>query len=396
MNKENWADLQEYLPLFSELNLDMSFLYITETGYTKGIIDATIPVRNFLRKNKLHDYETQGQGQKEHGVELPAKMILHDTTVELVTSLYRPKTKKGDPRIWFRGIKTYCDANSFIAIATDKKQLYIINLTDETIKESLSEKGYVYQELLKLSQEKQSIAHELYNKIKDIHNKGFIPTVVSGDTGVGMTLEHELGIPPNSQAKPDYKGIELKATRETYTDTRNVQLFNKRPDWENSPCKSTTDVLNNYGYYREEKNRVQLYCDIFYGKPNTQELFLDIDDDETKLMVVHTRNGEVIEWDLNELKDSLEEKHKETFWIEAESKYINNIEHFKYNKIIHTKNPNTHLLTLLIMNNTIRLSIGMHFKPNGSPYWRQFALRLNKKDLNKLFPEPKEYDLTIQ
>ena len=53
MNKENWADLQEYLPLFSELNLDMSFLYITETGYTKGIIDATIPVRNFLRKNKL-------------------------------------------------------------------------------------------------------------------------------------------------------------------------------------------------------------------------------------------------------------------------------------------------------------------------------------------------------
>ena len=224
MNKENWADLQEYLPLFSELNLDMSFLYLTETGYTKGIIDATVPVRNFLRKNNLHDYETQGQGQKEHGAELQTKMILHDATIELTTSLYRPQTKKGDPRIWFRGIKKYCDANSFIALATDKKQLYILNLTDETVKKSLSSKGYVYQELLKLSQEKQSIARELYTKIKDIHNKGFIPTVVSGDTGVGMTLEHELGIPPNSQAKPDYKGIELKATRETYTDTRNAEI----------------------------------------------------------------------------------------------------------------------------------------------------------------------------
>ena len=53
----------------------------------------------------------------------------------------------------------------------EKKQLYIINLTDETIKESLSEKGYVYQELLKLSQEKQSIAHELYNKIKERENE---------------------------------------------------------------------------------------------------------------------------------------------------------------------------------------------------------------------------------
>lgn len=65
MNKENWVALQEYLPLFSELNLDMSFLYITETGYGKGIMDATFPVRNFLRKNNLHDYEKQGQGQKE-------------------------------------------------------------------------------------------------------------------------------------------------------------------------------------------------------------------------------------------------------------------------------------------------------------------------------------------
>ena len=117
MNKENWDTLQEYLPLFSELNLDMSFLYITETGYTKGIIDATIPVRNFLRKNNLHDYETQGQGQKENGVELQTQMILHDSTVELTASLYRPKTKKGDPRIWFRGIKKYCGADSFIALA---------------------------------------------------------------------------------------------------------------------------------------------------------------------------------------------------------------------------------------------------------------------------------------
>ena len=75
MNKENWDTLQEYLPLFSELNLDMSFLYITETGYTKGIIDATIPVRNFLRKNNLHDYETQDQGQKENGVELGLELF---------------------------------------------------------------------------------------------------------------------------------------------------------------------------------------------------------------------------------------------------------------------------------------------------------------------------------
>lgn len=124
MNKDNWKELQEYLPLFFELNLDMSFLFITEIGYEKGIIDATIPVRNFLKRNNLHNYETQGQGQKENGATLDAKLILPTGTVDLECSLYRPKTKKGDPRIWFRKIKNYCEANSFIALATDKKIVY--------------------------------------------------------------------------------------------------------------------------------------------------------------------------------------------------------------------------------------------------------------------------------
>lgn len=83
MNKDNWKELQEYLPLFFELNLDMSFLFITEIGYEKGIIDATIPVRNFLKRNNLHNYETQGQGQKENGATLDAKLILPTETVDL-------------------------------------------------------------------------------------------------------------------------------------------------------------------------------------------------------------------------------------------------------------------------------------------------------------------------
>lgn len=394
MNKDNWNELQEYLPLFSELNLDMAFLYLTETGFKKGIIDATTPVRSFLKRNQLHNYETQGQGQSENGVTLPSKMILSDETIDLVSSLYRPKTKKGDPRIWFRGIKKHCDENSFIAIATDKKVLYILNLTDDLIRESLSSKGYVYQELLKLSEETQTIARELYNKIKIIHNKGFIPTVVSGDTGVGMTLEYELGIPPNSEARPDYKGIELKASRKKIKNkTRNV-LFNKAPDWKNSPCKSTREIIDKYGYFSEEKNRMQLYCTITASKPNPQGLYLDIDNNELTLKVMHNTDGEVVEWNLEYLKELLLNKHAETFWVEAESKFIDDVEHFKYNKIVHTRKPNVNFITSLILSKTITLDFGMHIKPNGSPYWRLFALKIHKDNLNKLFPEPKEYDLT--
>ena len=59
----------------------------------------------------------------------------------------------------------------------------------------------------------KSIASELLKKIEDIHKQGYIRGINHGDTAVGMTLEHCLGIPPNDSKLPDYKGIELKASR---------------------------------------------------------------------------------------------------------------------------------------------------------------------------------------
>ncbi len=141
---------------------------------------------------------------------------------------------------------------------------------------------------------------------------------------------------------------------------------------------------------------MQLYCTIYALKPNPQGLYLDIDDNESTLKVMHTNDGEVVEWNLEHLKELLLNKHGETFWVEAESKFIDDVEHFQYNKIIHTRQPHVNFITSLIMSNIITLDFGMHIKPNGSPYWRLFALKIHKDNLNMLFPEPKEYDLSTQ
>lgn len=395
MNKDNWKELQEYLPLFFELNLDMSFLFITEIGYEKGIIDATIPVRNFLKRNNLHNYETQGQGQKENGATLDAKLILPTETVDLECSLYRPKTKKGDPRIWFRKIKNYCEANSFIALATDKKIVYLINLSDEKTIHSLSSKGYVYQELLKLSEEKQNIACELYNKIKAIHNKGFLQTVVSGDTGVGMTLEKELQIKPNSSRKPDYKGIEIKTYRMNKRKkiTNRSNLFSKTPDWRNSNYHSSKELLEEFGY--ESNGRINLKCSLKANQViNNQGLYLQTDFNENMLYVMHQSKGEVVQWDFEELHKSLLKKHPETFWIGAETKIVDNTEYFRYSKITHTKNPQANIFDLLIESGIITLDFTMHIKENGEARDHGYLFKISKKNLNKLFPEIKEYNLS--
>lgn len=53
-----------------------------------------------------------------------------------------------------------------------------------------------------------STAEELLEKLKEIHKRGFIPSITPGDSGVGDTLENALGIHRNNSKNPDYKGIE--------------------------------------------------------------------------------------------------------------------------------------------------------------------------------------------
>src|SRR2546423_356344 len=88
----------DVLPLFSVHEVPVAFLSPTQTGLDKGIIDCIGSVRDFLREQHLHDYAAQGLGQKEHGQRLPAFFVQPDRLENTNASLYRPRTKRGDPR----------------------------------------------------------------------------------------------------------------------------------------------------------------------------------------------------------------------------------------------------------------------------------------------------------
>lgn len=393
MNNERWEELQQNLYLFSELNLDMSFLFITETAFEKGIIDVTIPFKNFLKDHALHDYDSQGQGNEENGVKIPTLLLLDDGIVELESSLYRPKTKNGDPRIWFRGIKKYYNSEAFIAVTTDDEKLYILNLSDETITKSLAEKSGLYNFLFDLSKKEENNAKELYEKIKEIHNKGFIKTIRPGDTGVGMTLEHLLNIKPNTDKGPDYKGIEIKASRiQRRRKKTRTTLYSRVPTW-NENYKRSKDLIDAFGYWSEEDQRMQLYCTISSKKPNSQGLYLNSDEEEDCLWVEHEEKGKVVKWEYKKLMEQLIEKHHETFWVEAETAEIDGIEHFKYNKVTYTKNPYIDLIPLLFENGIITLDFTMHIKPNGSARDHGYLMKIDEENLKLLFPKPREYNL---
>jgi len=393
-------NIDQFFPIFANTGVPVAFLVPTPTGYEKAIMDATAPVRELFKNSNLHDYDTQGQGQ-EAKVMIESFFVYSDRTRETAASLYRPVTKKGDPRIWFKDLKNYCKPCNLLALIIHENQIYVINLSDPLVSASLNEKGYVYNILLDAANKDREIAEELLGKIQAIHNQGFLPSITPGDPGVGDTLEHALGIERNNAKTPDYKGIELKATRLTRNgesrQTTRSTLFTKVPD----EGMTYREIIDNYGKVQiprgETNARLQLYETFRVSRPNAYDLVLEVDSNNDQLRMLHQEERlrkYVSAWYLSTLKQTLLTKHHETFWVKALSENRDGREYFRYDRILHTKNPNVSLLAPLLEADKITIDLAAHYKPDGK--WRDHGIlfKMMPNDLPLLLGEPIEYDLT--
>jgi hypothetical protein len=309
---------EKNIKILTSENIEMSFLMPTATGLQKSIMDATAPFRLFLYERGIHDYGTQGQGADYKRL-IQSHIATENEFISSQASLYRPITKKGDPRIWFSGLKKYAAPNEMLGIFELGMQLYVLNLTKLDIGKILSEAivNPVAELIRSISQDANKVAQELLLKIRTIAARGQIQAIGTGDTAIGRTLETLLGIAMNSSKAPDYKGIEIKSFRDG-RGTRKT-LFAKVPDWNLSKFKSSTEILNQFGYKRGDD--FKLYCTVSTLKPNSQGLFLRIDEKLDQLVETsqELKIGDFAIWQLTVLHAELKKKHKETFWVSADS-----------------------------------------------------------------------------
>lgn len=116
--------IAQFIPYFAKASVPVAFLVPTPTGYEKSIMDATAPIRQLLFDAQVHDYEAQEQGPSNK-VLIPAHFVNYSDVTDSVASLYRPVTKKGDPRIWFSNLRKYCSPCNLLAIVVINKELYV-------------------------------------------------------------------------------------------------------------------------------------------------------------------------------------------------------------------------------------------------------------------------------
>lgn len=391
--------IEEFIPYFARESVPVAFLVPTHTGYEKSIMDATAPIRQLLLDANVHDYEAQGQGP-EHKVLIPAHFVNYNDVTDTVASLYRPVTKNGDPRIWFSNLKKYCAPHNLLAIIVIGKELYVFNLSRPEVATGVFYHGFAASIIEEAAMQERSVADELLRKLRDIHRQGFLRSITPGDPGVGDTLENALGINRNNAKTPDYKGIELKTTRLTRNGSKRITtratLFTRVPD----EGMTYREIVENYGKIQiprgETNARLQLYETFRCSRPNAYDLILSVDANNDKLNMLYQKNLQrryVSAWHMNNLRQALLTKHRETFWIKAVSESRDGVEFFRYDRVLHTKNPNVSLIVPLLEIDKITVDLAAHFKPDGK--WRDHGIlfKMVPDDLPLLLGEPTEYIL---
>ncbi len=335
------------LAKLNECQLESVLLFLTRTGFEKSICDATAPIRAFLFKNAIHDYSQQGQ-RPENKIVKDIAMVHSQGVDTLSMSFYRPASKKGDPRLWFLNSRKYIQGDNVLALFMHERKLHAVNLS--TLDFSSPFVSTYFKNALA---EKSAVALELLAMLKEIA-KNPIPATCKGSTAIGRSVETALGIAINSSCLPDYKGIELKAKREKST-TRN-SLFACVPDWKISQCKSSSEILDKFGYWRESVFR--LYCTVSTKHANSQNLVLSVDEVGRLLNELHRTSKSdvpVAIWRIETLEKKLQQKHNETFWINATTEIIKGTECFKLNSVMHTRRPNVPQFERLLSSGDITL-----------------------------------------
>lgn len=360
----------------------------TVTGLKKSILDATQVVRTYFELANFHFYDQQAQGT-EHKILKEAYLLSSDSKKLSRMSMYRPETKTGDPRMWFSGLGAFAPAGAQIAIVIYKDTPHLIDLTRCRLSQSMEVGDEVGRFLSAYCEASGAVAMELLARLKEVARKP-LKALGVGDTAVGMAVEAVLGIAANSSKTPDYNGIELKSGR---GGKNRATLFAQVADWGRSPCASSREILDSYGYERDGVDK--LYCTISAQKPNSQGLYFKYVERDDDLWELHQEGARVAVWSGDTLRECLKKKHAETFWIKVEAEIIDSVEHFNLKSVVHTRAPLLNQLMPLIesgvvtMDHLIKRTAGA--KPRVSEKGPLF--KMNKRDLALLFPDPVEYSL---
>lgn len=393
--------IEEAMREFARHGAQAAYLVPTKTGLEKSIMDAHDAFRGYLRDHRVHDFSRQEQGPA-HKVTIEVQVIgVHCASTALM-SLYRPRTKSGDPRVWISALGRHANAGNLIAVlSTPEGSLIVVNVSDAAVWATRGVLGSPLHSALMAFSGLDSAIAELLAKLEAINAQGFVKSLRSGPTGIGYTLETMLGIRGNSSKSPDYKGIEIKAGRSTSGNSRKktrTSLFSQIPDWQLSPLSSGRALLDEVGYVDSVTGRLQLYC-TNRNVPNPQGLYLTLDSSgewlESRRQAGPDSDTLLVRWHMEKLRARLRTKHASTLWVTADVRVGSTGEEFHFTRVTHTRQPLVWNLGPAILAGAVTLDYTLSLKPTGHTRDHGYLFKLHENDIDVLFPPSVTLDLSM-
>lgn len=123
-------NLQEQgnINFLNEKGISFCLVQLTENILSKSIFDATTQIRAFLKKEGIHDFSLQKNGQDDKLL-INTYILTFARVIKTETSLYRAGTR-GDERMWFGSpILTVTKPDDLYAIFEKEHEIYLINIS---------------------------------------------------------------------------------------------------------------------------------------------------------------------------------------------------------------------------------------------------------------------------
>lgn len=227
--------------------------------------------------------------------------------------------------------------------------------------------------------------NEIKNRLNDLKKRGFIESARKGSTGVGHTLEQEMGLNETNVAIPDIGGrVELKATRRDSSSLTTLFTFNKSV-WK----VHQSEVIRKYGTRdTNSPGRINLYNTIRSNTRSSLGFSINVNSDEQRVKLYNDSKELLAEWNVYNLVSKFISKFNTLFlFVLADSRKNseNNREEFHYNEAYILKETTPESFISAFEESKVVIDLRMHLKPSGKLRNHGTAFRINESDFSSLF-----------
>lgn len=227
---------------------------------------------------------------------------------------------------------------------------------------------------------------ELIKKLVILKNKGFIPTLRKGPTGIGHLLECELELKETNIAIPDIGGrVELKGTRRNTNSLITLFTFNKGV-WK----IKQSELIHKYGYI-DDKGRHALYNIVNNKTANSQGFYL-VSDPSKHLIILKNKDSKrnVAEWSTYVIAGKFMSKLDRLLLILADNKVEDDREYFHFNEAYLLENPTPEKFLEAFEKSELMIDLRMHLKDSGGVRNHGTGFRISEKNLMFLYSSKRQ------